>query len=65
MSLFTDYIAKLDIARDPAKPRQTRLFAFAELVFVPVSLLSVAALVVLAILRRTGLWTPPAAVSAR
>ena len=64
MPLFSDYIAKFDIARDPAKPRQTRLFAVAELVFFPVSLLSVAALVVLAILRRTGVWTPPAAVSA-
>ena len=63
MSLLSDYIAKFDIARDRKRPRMTRFFAVGELVCFPVSLLSIAVVIVLGILRRTGIWTPPKAVS--
>lgn len=64
MSLFSGCKSKLDIACDSGRPGIVRFFAFAELVCQPVSLLSVAAAVVLAVLRRTGLWTPPEVVTA-
>ena len=64
MSLLSDYKTKLDIARDRRRPGHVRAFAVAELVCQPVSFLSVIAVVAFTILRRTGVWTPPAAVSA-
>lgn len=63
MSLFSDYKTKFGIACDRKQPRTTRFFAVAELVCQPVSFLSVVAVVAFAILRRTGVWTPPPAVS--
>ena len=63
MSLISDYIAKFDIARDRKRPRMTRFFAVGELVCFPVSLLSIATVIVLGVLRRTGIWTPPQDVS--
>ncbi len=63
MSLFSGCKSKLDIACDPGRPGIVRFFAFAELVCQPVSILSVAAAVVLAVLRRTGVWTPPEVVT--
>ncbi len=64
MSLLTDYQTKFDIARDRSRPGHIRAFAIAELVCQPASFLSVIAVVALMILRRTGVWAPPAAVSA-
>ena len=63
MSILSDYRKKFAIARDRKQPRTTRFFAAAELVCQPVSFLSVVAVVAFAILRRTGVWTPPPAVS--
>ena len=62
--MFSGYKSKWDIACDRKRPGLVRAFAFAELVCQPVSILSVAAAVVLAVLRRTGLWTPPEVVTA-
>ena len=62
--MFSGYKSKWNIACDPGRPGIVRFFAFAELVCQPVSILSVAAAVVLAVLRRTGLWTPPEVVTA-
>lgn len=64
MSLLSDYRTKFAIARDRGRPGAIRFFAVAELVCQPASFLSVAAVVALAFLRRTGVWTPPAAASA-
>ncbi len=63
MSIFSDYKKKFAIARDRKQPRTTRFFAAMELVCQPVSFLSVVAVVAFAILRRTGVWTPPPVVS--
>ena len=62
--MFSGYKSKWGIACDRKRPGLVRAFAFAELVCQPVSILSVAAAVVLAVLRRTGLWTPPEVVTA-
>lgn len=64
MSVFSGYKSKWDIACDRKRPGLVRAFAFAELVCQPVSLLSIFAAFVLAVLRRTGLWTPPEVVTA-
>lgn len=63
MSLFSGYKSKFDIACDSGRPGIVRAFALAELVCQPVSIASVVAALVLAILRRTGVWTPPAVVA--
>lgn len=44
------------------RPRLVRLFAVLERICQPVSLLTLVGVIVLAILRRTGAWTPPPAV---
>ena len=63
MSILSDYKKKFSIARDCKQPRTTRFFAAMELVCQPVSFLSVIAVIAFAILRRTGVWTPPPVVS--
>ena len=55
--------SKFAIAFDPGKPGIVRAFALAELVCQPLSMASVLASVIIAILRRSGIWTPPPAVS--
>ena len=62
MSVFSEYKSKLNIACDRRRPGIVRAFAFAELVCQPVSIVSVAVAIAFAVLRRTGLWTPPEAV---
>ena len=64
MSIISDIRTKLDIARDHGRPATIRAFAVAELVCQPVSLLTVLAAVVFAILGHAGVWTPPATISA-
>ena len=59
----SDFNRKLGIARDGKLPMHVRAFAVAELVCQPVSLLLVAAVVVLAVLRYADIWTPPLMVS--
>lgn len=61
--MFSGCKSKLDIACDSDRPGIVRFFAFAELVCQPVSILSVVAAVVFAILRRTSVWTPPTVVT--
>ena len=63
MSILSDYKKRLSIARDCKQPRTTRFFAAMELVCQPVSFLSVIAVIAFALLRRTGVWTPPPVVS--
>ena len=63
MSVFSEYKSKLDIACDRRRPGIVRAFAFAELVCQPVSIVSVAVAIAFAVLRRTGLWTPPEVVT--
>ena len=62
MSLFSDYRAKFAVLRDGKRPRSVRFFAVAEIVCFPLSLLSGLAVVVLAVLGRTGIWIPPPSV---
>ena len=59
----SNFRRKLGIACDGKLPMHVRAFAVAELVCQPVSLLSVAAVLVLAVLRYAGIWTPPPTVS--
>ena len=61
--MFSGHKSKFGIACDSSRPGSVRAFAFAELVCQPMSIASVAAAVVFAILRRTGVWTPPAVVA--
>lgn len=63
MSILSDYKKKFAIARDGNQPRTTRFFAAAELICQPVSFLSVITVIAFAILRRTGVWTPPPVIS--
>ena len=63
MSMLSGYKSKLGIACDRNRPGIVRVFAFAELVCQPASIASVVAALALAVLRRAGVWTPPAAVS--
>jgi len=62
MSLVSDCGAKLSIACDRGRSGIVRAFAVAELICLPVSIATVVAVVSFAILRRSGIWTPPAAV---
>ena len=64
MFLLSDLRTKLAIARDRKLPGLTRAFAVIEMVCEPVSLFTIIGVVVLAILRATGVWTPPHAVAA-
>ena len=64
MSVFSEYKSKLNIACDRRRPGIVRAFAFAELVCQPVSIVSVVVSIAFAVLRRTGLWTPPEVVTA-
>ena len=59
----SDFGRKLGIACDGRLPVHVRAFAVAELVCQPVSILSVAAVVVLSVLRYAGIWTPSPVVS--
>ncbi|MBR6020970.1 MAG: DUF445 family protein [Kiritimatiellae bacterium] len=59
MSLFSDYRAKFAVLRDGRRPRSVRWFAAAEIVCLPLSILSALAVAVLAVLGRTGTWVPP------
>ena len=63
MSIVSDWSAKLTIARDHGRPGLVRAFAVAELICLPVSITTIAGGVALAVLRRTGVWTPPEALS--
>lgn len=63
MSFLSDTRTKLNIARDHRRPATVRAFAIAEVICQPLSLITVVAAIAHAILRRTGLCTPPAAVS--
>ena len=55
--------SKFAVAFDHGKPVIVRAFAFAELVCQPLSIASVLAAVAIAILRRSGVWTPSAVVT--
>ena len=59
----SDYGRKLGIVCNGNLPKHVRAFAVAELVFQPVSLLSVVAAIVLSVLRCADIWTPPPTVS--
>jgi len=63
MSLFSEYKSKFGIACDSGRPGIVRAFAFAELVCQPVSIASVVVAMLFAVLRRMGVWTPPAVVT--
>ncbi len=63
MFLLTDLRTKLSIARDRNCPGLTRAFAVAEMVCEPVSLFTIVGVVILVILRGTGVWTPPVLVA--
>ena len=63
-SCFRTCKSKVAVAFDHGKPVIVRAFAFAELVCKPVSIVSVVVAIVFAVLRRTGLWTPPEVVTA-
>ena len=63
MSLVSDYRAKFAVLRDARRPRSIRWFAAAEIVCFPLSLLSVPAVVALAVLGRTGVWVPSPSVA--
>ena len=63
-SCFRTCKSKFAVACDHGKPVIVRAFAFAELVCQPVSIVSVVVAIAFAVLRRTGLWTPPEVVTA-
>ena len=56
---MSEYKSKFGIACDSGRPGIVRAFAFAELVCQPVSIVSVVVAIAFAVLRRSGLWTPP------
>lgn len=63
MSLFSDYRTKFDIARNSGCPRIVRIFAVAEMVCLPVSLVAILLAIVLPLMRHFALWNPPTTVS--
>ena len=59
MIFFSDCRAKFGVLRDARRPRSVRWFAAAEIVCFPLSLLSVLSVATLAVLGKSGVWTPP------
>ena len=62
-SICSGLRTKFAIACDSSRPRIVRFFAGAELVCQPVSIISVVVAIAFAVLRHTGVWTPPPVVS--